>query len=190
MATEPFLGELMIVPFGGLPSGWALCDGQLLSIQQNAALFALLGTTYGGNGVNTFGLPDLRSCVALGQGIAPGGTQYVLGERGGAEAVTLISAHLPLHTHSTSSSLTAAQPCVNAPADQATPVANCPAIEAGHVTAVYASNDDSNMNAGAISVSGVPAIGVTGQSQPHGNLQPFLALGFCIALQGIFPARN
>ena len=166
---DAFLGEIRI--FGGnfAPVGWALCQGQLLSIAQNTALFSILGTTYGGNGIETFGLPDLRSRVPLGWGQGPGLTLYNEGDTGGVESVALTDAQLPAHTHTaagSSQARTTSSPSGAVPAG------------GGYYTA-------------APNVSLSPsAIGATGGNQPHENRQPFLALNFIIALQGIFPSRS
>jgi microcystin-dependent protein len=167
--AEPFLGEIKIMSFGFAPRGWALCNGQLLPINQNQALFALLGTYYGGDGRVTFALPNLRDRVPMGP-LNIGGTP---GETGGAETVTLSAANLPAHSHTPRSSDAAG----TAP---------------GPGGAVWA-RDSQNYRiykdaSGAQMASG--AIGLQGGGQAHSNMQPYLVLNFCIALQGIFPSRN
>ena len=151
--SEPFLGQLMLVGFNFAPRGWALCNGQLLSISQNTALFSLLGTTYGGDGVQTFGLPNLRGRVPLHYGQAPSGVNYSQGQVGGEENVTLTQQQMPQHSHQ-----------VLATSDDATkknPVGSLPAASGG---SVYAETPNGVM---------LPAmIGVSGSSQPHDNMQP------------------
>jgi microcystin-dependent protein len=174
MAT-PFLGEIRMVGFTFAPKGWALCNGQILPIQQNQALFALLGTTYGGNGQTTFALPDLQSRVPIHAGQGPGLSPYVEGQQGGSENVTLLSTQMPQHNHLVSA--------VASGGNQASPSAGLPAIESTGTSLDY-SNVAANANMN-------PAmIGFAGGSQPHSNIQPYLAVYFIIALTGIFPSRN
>jgi microcystin-dependent protein len=176
--SEPFIGE--IIMFGGnfAPRGWAMCNGQLLSISQNTALFSILGTSFGGNGTTTFGLPDLRSRVPIHQGQGPGLSPYVLGQQGGPENVTLLQNNMPIHTHLANAST------INA--DQPSPAG-----------AIWASPVDSQGGAGtgytkqAANTTMAPnAIGNAGGSVPFSIVQPYLAVTFIIALQGIFPSRN
>jgi microcystin-dependent protein len=166
--AEPFLG--MIIIFGGNfpPRGWAPCDGRLLPINQNTALFSLLGTTYGGNGTTTFALPDLRGRVPLGYSQGPGLSNYSLGEASGVENVTLNAAEMPAHTH--------AQPATASDETTNRPNAAVPARGG-----VYASASDG---------SNLAATTSAGNNQPHENRQPYLAVNYIIALQGIFPSRN
>jgi microcystin-dependent protein len=171
--SEPFLGQIQAFGFNFAPRGWALCNGQLMSIAQNTALFSLLGTTFGGDGVTTFGLPDLRSRVGIHMGQGPGLSPYVIGEISGTENVTLNVAQMPQHSHSvmaTSGSATTGRPAGAVPARDSSNAYDA------------APDGQTTMNAGMI--------GPSGQSLPHQNLQPFLVLNFCIALQGIFPSRN
>jgi len=163
---QPFIGQLMAVAFGYPPKGWTLCAGQLLPIGQNQALFALLGTTYGGNGQTTFGLPDLRGRAALGFGQGPGLQNYSQGGAVGSENVTLNIGEIPVHPHSFLGSATA-------------PTLGSPAGAVLGKFGMYASDGADSM----------PAIGTAGGSQPHENRQPFLAVNWCIALQGVFPPR-
>ena len=166
---EPFLGEIRLVPFNFAPRGWAICAGQLLPINQNQALFALLGTTYGGNGQTTFALPDLRGRVAIGAGQAAGGSSYPLGGTGGEEAVKLTTGELPGHAHA-----------VHASSAAATTKNPSAAFPAGG--GAYAPQRNVRMN---------PAmIGRTGRGEAHENRQPYLSLNYIIALQGIFPSQN
>lgn len=168
--SDPFLGELKLMSFAFAPRGWALCNGQLLPINQNQALFALLGTTYGGDGRVNFALPDLRgrAPMHLGAGVS-------LGERGGAEAVALTLAQLPAHGHT----LTATSDLANASA----PGGAVPAAKPrGGINRYAPAGSNTAMNPGAIAARG--------GSQPHDNMQPYAVLNWVIALQGIFPSRN
>jgi len=169
--TQPFLSEIRMFAYDFPPRGWALCAGQILSIQQNAALFSLLGTTYGGNGVTTFALPDLRSRVPVHTGQLSGGSNYVLGEQTGTETVTLIQSQLPQHTHfmQAAGAATSGDPTGAIPA---TSSASKP----------YRSGPPDKVLAAGT--------GLSGGSQPHPNIQPYLTVNFSIALQGIFPSRN
>lgn len=177
---EPFLGQIVI--FGGnfAPRNWALCDGQLLPIAQYQALYSILGTTYGGDGRTTFALPDLRGRVPLSQGQGPGTSNRILGSKGGAETTTLIAANLPAHNHTASASIhlgTAA----NAP----TGTNNYIPLTTG---ANFFSNTKgtTNLNAGASTVT----VNNNGNSTAFNNIQPYLAVNYLIALQGLFPSRN
>ncbi len=167
--AEPFLSEIRIFSFGFAPQGWALCNGQLLPINQNQALFSLLGTTYGGDGRVNFGLPNLqgRAPIHMGSG-------HTLGERGGEQAHTLSISELPTHVHAANASTAAST--TNVPVN----------------TSVLAQSTSSQLyTAAANLVAMAPnSLGNTGGSQAHLNMQPFLVLNFCIALQGIFPSQN
>jgi microcystin-dependent protein len=182
MGIEPFLCELGMFSFNFAPKGWAQCNGQLLPINQNQALFSLLGTTYGGNGQTTFALPDLRSRVAMcwGQG-------HVLGEAGGQEAVTLTLSTMPQHIHfmqayngNADTGATAVPPTGNSFAN------NAYAVPAGGGSTPV----NRYSNASPTGSLAAAAIGNIGGNQPHENRQPHLAINFCIALQGIFPSQN
>lgn len=176
-----YLGQITMFGFGFAPKGWALCNGQTMSIQQNAALFSLLGTSYGGNGVSTFLLPNLMGAVPVCEGQGPGLSPYVLGQAGGSANVTLLQNQLPSHNHTFNATQT------NAAA--ATLTTNIPATPTvGSPPALYATPPGSppltyvTLNPGAC--------GTTGQSQPHSNLMPSQTISFCIALTGIFPTRS
>ena len=168
--AEPFLGEIRTVSFNFAPIGWALCDGQLLSIAQNTALFNLLGTTYGGDGKTTFALPNLQGRVPVHQGTGTGLSPRLLGESAGAESIKLTIAQIPKHNHS-----------LHATSNQHTS-----AIPAGHVLA----RGGAYGNAPSNTELNQAAVGSVGGSEAHNNLQPFLVVNFIIALQGIFPARS
>jgi microcystin-dependent protein len=170
--AEPFLGEIRMFGFNFAPRGWATCNGQLLPINQNTALFALIGTFYGGNGTSNFALPDLQSSVAIHQGQGAGLSPYLMGQKSGVENVTLTETQMPTHVHSVTAN--------SAPATSARPSGTVPARASADVYG--AAPDGTTMNAGMIASSG--------GSQPHTNIQPYLVVNFCIALQGIFPSRN
>jgi microcystin-dependent protein len=189
MLYVPYLSQIALFAFDFAPHGWAKCSGQLLPINQNQALFALLGTTYGGNGQTTFALPDLRGHVPLGFGQAAGAA-YALGETGGSESVALAETHLPPHVHTIDASgLTATARCTETAGNQRNPSQGVPAGEAAGVTATYSSAlPDANMKGGAVAVT--LTADVAGGGQTHDNRQPYLAMSYCIALQGIFPSQN
>jgi microcystin-dependent protein len=170
--AEPFIGELKLAAFTFAPRGWAFCNGQLLPIAQNTALFSLLGTTYGGNGQTTFALPDLRGRVPVHSG---SGGQVQLGEQGGTETVTLTSSQLPAHSHVLNGSSDLANASV--------PGGALPAAKPRGGLSRYATGaSDTVMSPGSV--------GVAGGGQPHNNMQPYLVLAWLIALEGIFPSRN
>ena len=173
--SEPFLGQIQAFGFNFAPRGWAQCNGQLLPIAQNTALFALLGTMYGGNGQTTFGLPDLRGRSAIHFGQGPGLSDYFQGEQGGVESVTLIQSQMPQHTHEARA--------LAGNGNSKVAQNNVWAKDAGVSSATYSSaSPDSNMSAQAIANAG--------GSQPHENRPPYLVVNWCIALEGIFPSRN
>ncbi len=167
--AEPFISEIRIMSFGFAPKGWALCNGQLLPINQNQALFSLLGTTYGGDGRVTFGLPDLQARTPLH--MASG---HALGEKAGEQSHTLAIAELPQHHH-----------VVNANSDLATTHAPSPAV-----TLAASQEDNIYCPPSPGLTMAANAISPVGGSQAHENMQPYLTLNFCIALQGIYPSRN
>jgi microcystin-dependent protein len=168
--AEPFLSEIRMMSFAFPPTGWALCNGQLLLINQNQALFALLGTTYGGNGTTNFALPDLQGRTPIHVG-----SEHTLGERGGAQAHALSLAELPTHTH--------AQMGRDAAGNSAWPYENYALAQTGP-DPLYSSRSAElvGMHAGSVLNAG--------GSQAHPNMQPYLTISFCIALQGIFPSQN
>jgi len=172
--SEPFIGQICIYGFNFAPRGWAFCNGQILAISQNTALFSLLGTTYGGNGTTTFALPNLQSRVPLHFGQGPGLSQYSLGEVTGSESVTLIQNNLPPHNHNSTT------PATGADANSVDPAAGA---VLGTGTNIY------RVAAASVQMSPTPT-SLTGGGQPASIIQPILAVNFCIALQGIFPSRN
>jgi microcystin-dependent protein len=171
---DPFVGEIRVVGFNFAPSGWALCNGQLLPISQNTALFSLLGTYYGGDGKSTFALPNLIDNVPVHQGQGPGLSQYFLGEQTGTPTVTLLNTEIPVHSHGLLAR--------NDPAELQAPAPN---RSMARSTAGFA------YNTLAPNVNLAPqAASVTGASLPHNNYMPSLALNYIIALQGVFPPRQ
>ena len=173
--SQPFLGQIQPMGFNFAPKGWAQCNGQLLSIAQNTALFSLLGTFYGGNGQSTFGLPNLQSRVPLGSGIL-NGEQFVIGELGGVETVMITSNTMPQHNHTffgTSDS-----------GDTSTPANDDALATIGGNGDPYYASDATTQPLTSNSVS------MIGGNQAHDNIQPYLAVNWCIAMTGIYPSRN
>jgi microcystin-dependent protein len=179
---DNFLGEIRLMSFPQAPKGWLYCQGQTMPINQNQALFSLLGTAFGGDGVTTFRLPDLRGRVAVGQGKAPSGSVYSMGEVIGSEGVALTVNQIPEHSHSFTGTLKVAGDAETTSAENTFPAAtiNDPAINA------YATGTP-NVTMGA-ALQGT--LGPAGGSQPHENRQPFLALNYAIATSGIYPSRG
>ena len=170
---DPFVAEIRIFGFVFPPKGWAFCGGQLLPISQNTALFSLLGTNYGGDGKSTFALPNLEGSAPMFWGQGPGLSLHDLGETGGTETVTLLQSEIPLHAHN----LNAAP---GDPAETNVPTSN----------AMARSNINAYATPGALVQMSANALTPAGASQPHNNMQPYLTLNFCIALQGVFPPRS
>lgn len=181
-AQERYIGEIIWVGFNFCPRGFTPADGQLLSIAQNSALFSLYGTTYGGDGRITFGLPDLRSRVPLHTGQGPGLNSRPLGSKGGEEAHSLTSNEMPAHSHGATASVNASDdPGNNASPDGALPaLAECTNYDGDGPTSPV------TMSSSMVSVS----IGNAGGNQAHNNMQPFLTLNACVAITGLFPSRN
>ncbi len=172
--ADPFIAEIRMFPFNFAPRGWAWCNGQLLPISQNTALFSLLGTTYGGDGRSTFGLPDLQGRAPMQQGQGSGLSLHDLGEVGGTETVTLLISEMPVRTHQLQASPD--------PGDNSVPGPNVS----------LAGSIGGNLYVGGnppLAPAALTALALTGGDQPHNNMQPYLTLYFCIALQGIFPQR-
>ena len=171
--ADPFVAEIRIFPFNFAPKGWAFCDGQLMPLSQNTALFSLLGTYYGGDGRSTFGLPNLQGCAPMHAHQGPGLSDRQLGEEGGAETVTLLESELPAHSH--------------------TLKAGGAATTASPASAAWAKGSATRSQAlYGDPASGVPAGGRfegTSRNQ-HNNMQPYLTLNFCIAMQGVYPPRT
>ena len=173
--ADPFVAEIRIFPFNFAPKGWAWCDGQLLPLSQNTALFSLLGTTYGGNGKSNFALPDLQGRAPMHPGQGPGLSLHDLGETGGSETVTLLESEIPSHSHTARA--------VSDPADLQAPT---PARALGRSGNGFAYFPPPPVNATLAPETLPPA----GGDQPHNNLQPYLTFYFNIALQGVFPPRT
>jgi microcystin-dependent protein len=175
--ADPFVAEIRIFPFNFAPRGWAWCDGQLMSISQNTALFSLLGTTYGGDGKSTFALPDLQGRAPMHPGQGPGLSLHDLGETGGSETVTLLESEIPSHPHVMRASSDVA--------DNNVPAGMMAAKPLGRGSLLY----NAQANPPVVSMNPV-ALAPTGGDNPHNNLQPYLTFYFCIALQGVFPPRS
>ena len=173
--SEPFVGEIRMFGFSFPPRSWALCNGQLLSIAQNDALFALLGTTYGGDGITNFALPNLQSRFPVHQGQGISLSPYVLGEQTGVETVTLTSSQMPVHSHAVA--------CNTNGGNQASPANGLPAVESTGTSLDYT-------NAAANNTMGTGMIENAGSGAAHPNIQPVLCVNFCIALVGVYPSRS
>lgn len=171
--ADPFVAEIRIFGFNFPPTGWAFCNGQLMPISQNTALFSLLGTTYGGDGKSTFALPNMQGSAPMHPGQGQGLSERDLGEMSGSEFVTLIESEMPAHTHSLRG--------INTLAESSTPTG----ASIGRQTFnMFQTNSSANLTQMAFQ-----ALTPAGGSLPHNNMQPYLVLNFCIALQGVFPAR-
>ena len=174
--ADPFVAEIRIFPFNFAPKGWAWCDGQLLPLSQNTALFSLLGTTYGGNGKSNFALPDLQGRAPMHPGQGPGLSLHDLGETGGSETVTLLESEMPLHSHAARASIR--------PANYPLPAASVVLCQTPGINSFLP--DASSPRAQMAAESLTP----NGGDVPHNNMMPFLTFYFCIALQGVFPPRT
>ena len=173
--ADPFVAEIRIFPFNFAPRGWAFCNGQLLPLSQNTALFSLLGTTYGGNGQSTFALPNLQGSAPMHPGLGPGLSLHDLGETGGSQTVSLLESEMPSHSHTLNASSTTGT--------KSLPSANSLARTSGATPYLPP--------AGAPLVAmSATSLAVAGGSQPHNNMMPYLTLNFNIALQGVFPPRT
>jgi microcystin-dependent protein len=174
--ADPFVAEIRIFPFNFAPKGWAWCDGQLLPLSQNTALFSLLGTTYGGDGKSTFALPDLQGSAPMHPGQGPGLSLYDLGQTGGSETVTLLQSEIPVHTHL----IAAADP------------QDAGNLQVGSPTRTLAAsgNGQAYNTAASLVILAPEALAPAGGNQPHNNMMPYLTYYFNIALQGVFPPRT
>jgi microcystin-dependent protein len=172
--ADPFVAEIRIFPFNFAPKGWAFCDGQLLPLSQNTALFSLLGTTYGGNGKSNFALPNMQGNAPMHPGQGQGLSLHDLGETGGTQFVTLLESEMPIHNH-----FLRAQTVDNADITNVVATASFAPSTGG---TLYQNASDTQM--------GFQALAPAGGSLPHNNMQPYLTLNFCIALQGVFPPRG
>ncbi|HEU0099122.1 MAG TPA: tail fiber protein [Allosphingosinicella sp.] len=173
--ADPFVAEIRIFGFNFAPKGWAFCNGQLLPLSQNTALFSLLGTTYGGNGKSNFALPDLQGSIPLHPGQGPGLSLYDLGQSGGSETVSLLISEIPVHTHSMRDhDLDLGE--LNAPS----PVRSL----------AQSANSQCYAPAANLVTMNFQSLSIAGGDQPHNNMMPYLTFNFCIALQGVFPPRS
>jgi microcystin-dependent protein len=173
--ADPFVAEVRVFGFNFPPTGWAFCDGQLMPLSQNTALFALLGTTYGGDGKSTFALPDMQGNAAMHPGQSQGGSQHFLGEQSGEQFVTLLESEMPAHTHGLKAS--------PQPASTGVPAAQT-SLARGFGGSPFKQTPFTNPVNMAFQT-----LSIAGGSLPHNNMMPFLTLNYCIALQGVFPAR-
>lgn len=175
--ADPFVAEIRIFPFNFAPRGWAWCDGQLLPLSQNTALFSLLGTTYGGNGKSNFALPDLQGRAPMHPGQGPGLSLHDLGETGGSETVSLLESEIPAHSHQLTGSLAATDE-----EGQRNP--------AGAYTGVTQASQRIYGGPSNLTMMAAQTLAPAGGDAPHNNMQPYLTFYFCIALQGVFPPRG
>lgn len=179
---EGMIGEVRMFAGNFAPKNWAYCQGQILQISQNTALFSILGTTYGGNGTTNYALPDMQGRVCVGTGNGPGLSPYALGQKSGTETVTLTMTQMPAHSHVATGSFT---PWVNAAApDETNPSGGFLAVSTGGD--IYSGNSNATMAPSPITAT----IGNSGSNQPHENMQPFLGMNYVICMYGIFPSRN
>jgi microcystin-dependent protein len=179
---DPYVGQITLYPYNFAPRGWAMCQGQLLPISQNSALFSLIGTVFGGNGISNFALPDLRGRVPVGIGQPPGGSAYGMGEIGGIENVTLLNNEMPAHNHALNATTT--QGTDNNPSNA---ILASPAVgRGGSGSSGQPYNPGTPPNTTLLPTS----LAFAGNNLPHNNVQPSLVLTPCIALTGVFPARN
>jgi len=193
---EPFLAMICLCAFNFAPSGWEICQGTIFSIAQNSAVFALVGTYYGGNGMSTFGIPDLRGRTPIGFGQGPGLSNYYQGETGGTETITLTSSQMPMHTHTITNTLSVAQKASTQAGTSSAPGATVvpavlPTIGAGVNTFPvngYGTTADTTLL--PTPVSGGITAAVAGGNLPFSVMQPYLALNYCFSMQGIFPSRG
>jgi microcystin-dependent protein len=174
-----YVGEIRMFAGNFAPNGWLFCEGQLLSISENDALFSLIGTTYGGDGVETFALPDLRGRAPMHQG-----NGFYLGEMGGVESVTLTNSQIPSHTHTATFTMQVA----NSAGDANTPQGNVPAINSTRGNEFVTTSNEST--GATISYTGPTITSVAGGSQPHDNMQPYIAVHYIISLYGVYPSQN
>jgi len=179
--ADPFVAEIRIFPFNFAPKGWAFCDGQILPISQNTALFSLLGTTYGGDGKSTFALPNLQGAVPLHAGQGPGLSLWDLGESQGSDTVSLLESEIPAHSHAVNAKTQNAG--ASDPTGGFLAAGHFGGAQGGAVNYYLTTNNPQTLLSGN-------AIAPAGGDQPHNNLMPYLTLNFCIALQGVFPPRT
>ena len=183
--SNPFVAEIRIFAGNFAPSGWAFCNGQILPISQNTALFSLLGTNYGGDGKSNFALPNLQGCAPMYWGQGPGLSQRDLGESGGEQYVTLLQSEMPSHNHTLSATTTTGTTATSTNNQLALAMAGGGKQGGGSAVNYYSSNANQ-----ATTALAPTALALAGGSQPHNNLQPYLTLNYCIALQGVYPPRT
>jgi microcystin-dependent protein len=192
---DPFIGQICIFGFGFAPQGWAMCQGQTMPISQNTALFSILGISFGGDGRSTFALPNLQGNAAIGAGEGPGLSAYPIGETGGETTVALLSAEMPSHNHAfvvSTAAATAQSPQGNLLARAMRPfvhAADAAEVAAPAPTQIEADFYSANPGSAKTALAS-RAIAPLGGNQPHNNMQPYLTLNFCIALQGVMPPRS
>jgi microcystin-dependent protein len=174
--SNPFVAEIRMLGFNFPPKGWAFCDGQLLPISQNTALFSLLGTFYGGDGKSTFALPDLQGNVPIGQGQGAGLAAYFIGEESGSEFITLLQSEIPIHSHTL--------------VGNATKNGLNPSPAPDQILAKSQGGNVYTQNTASLAQMNLQTLGIAGGSLPHNNMMPFLVVNFCIAMQGVFPPRG
>lgn len=181
--SDPFVGQIEAFAFNFAPKGWAQCNGQLLSIQQNAALFSLLGTYYGGNGTSNFALPDLRGRLAVSQGLSPGGSTYGIGESVGTETVTLVQTQMPAHSHTLNAVNNGLNGGTGVPSSTVQ-LGSGIDKKSGSTTAasIYAPSNGPQV--------AMESLLPSGGSTPHSNMMPYLTINYCIALIGVYPSRG
>lgn len=179
--ADPFVAEIRIFPFNFAPRGWALCNGQLMAISQNTALFSLLGTTYGGDGKSTFGLPNMQGSAPMEQGQGPGLSPHYLGEMEGTPAVTLLNSEMPVHNHTFNA---------NGAVAQNTTPANEYIGEGAWTSGTNRGSTQTYTTKPPNAQMSPRAVSINGSSLPHNNMMPYLTVTFCIALQGVFPPRG
>ncbi len=182
--SNPFVAEIRIFAGNFAPTGWALCDGQIMPISQNTALFSLLGTTYGGDGKSNFALPNLQGCAPMQQGQGPGLSLRDLGETGGEQAVTLLQTEMAAHSHSLTVTKTTGTTATSSNNQLALATAGGGKTSAANIVNLYSTGGAANTQLNPFGLS------IAGGNLPHNNMMPFLGLTFIIALQGVFPARS
>ena len=188
--SDPFIGEIRAFPYSYAPLDWVYCEGQLLPVVQYQALFAVIGTTYGGDGQNNFGLPDLRGRVAISMGQGPNLTNHSIGQAAGTEKVLLTANSLAAHSHALAANAKLTLKAVSTPANNLSPGGNCiAAVTSGDTIARFNTADaDTAMNTACIALSGTT--GSAGAADSHDNMQPSLVIRYCIATEGYFPVRT
>ncbi|MGL4400499.1 MAG: phage tail protein [Luteolibacter sp.] len=180
--SDPLIGQVKMAGFNFAPRGYFPCDGSLRSISEYTALFSLIGTTYGGDGQNTFALPDLRGRMPIHQGTGPGLSSYVMGQAAGTQTVTVLPTQLPVHTHALTQ--TVSNPCQGGAGNTKNPTGNYYAADSG--TEAFSTTQNATMS----TISPSSTVSPAGGSVPHENMPPYLCVNFVIAAEGIFPSRN